>query len=332
MTPQDALIAIGSGLLSALAALTFLSGAPLALGLVYLAPLPLMMAGFARGPRVTAIGVLAGVVATGAIGGLSTAALFGLAQGLPSWAAVRLGLTPQRVDRGGAVANRGGAVANQGSVVDWPPAGIVLSGLTVLGGIFLVFAAIATEDGLSVAVAAQLDTAFSGFASNLAEADRQAMIQALMPLFPGSVAASWVMMAVVNASLAQRALVRIDQAIRPSPVFADLTLPQWMAWPLVGAAGLALTGSATGAGELEYLGRNLAIVLAAPYFFVGLAVFHTLARQVGHSSALLIAFYLVIAISLWAALVVAGVGIVEHWFGLRSRMSAVNPNAGNEDE
>lgn len=318
MTPQDALIAVGSGLLSALAALTFLSGSPLALGLVYLAPLPLMMAGFSRGPKVTVIGALAGVVATGAIGGISTAALFGLAQGLPSWAAVRLGLTPQKVGQGGAI--------------DWPPAGNVLSGLTVLGGVFLVFAAVATEDGLSVVVAAQLGDAFGGFAPNLAETERQAMTQALLPLFPGSVAASWVMMAVVNASLAQRALVRIDQALRPSPAFADLTLPQWMAWPLVGAAGLALTGGAIGAGELEYLGRNLAIVLAAPYFFVGLAVVHTLARQVGHGSALLIAFYLVIAISLWAALVVAGVGIVEHWFGLRSRMSAVNPSAGDEDE
>jgi len=319
MTPQDALIAVCSGLLSALAALTFLSGAPLlALGLVYLAPLPLMMAGFSRGPRVTAIGVLAGVIATGAIGGFSAAALFGLTQGMPSWAAVRLGLTPQK--------------GNQGGAIDWPPAGNVLSGLTILGGIFLVFAAFVAEDGLSVVVAALLGNAFDGLAPYLDKANRQALIQALIPLFPGSVAASWVMMTVVNASLAQRALVRIGQALRPSPVFADLTLPQWLAWPLVGAAGLALVGGAIGAGEVEYIGRNLAIVLAAPYFFVGLAVVHTLVRQVGYGSALLIAFYLVIAISLWAALVVTGVGIVEHWFGLRSRMSTVNPNAGSEDE
>ncbi len=318
MTPQDALIAVGSGLLSALAALTFLSGSPLALGLVYLAPLPLMMAGLSRGSRVTSIGVLAGVVATGAIGGISTASLFGLAQGLPAWAAVRLALTPLKSSPAGTI--------------NWPPAGNVLSGLTMLGAVFLAFTAIAVEDGLSVVVAAQLSEAVGVFAPNLAEAERQAMTYALLPLFPGSVAASWVMMAVINASLAQRALVRIDQALRPSPVFSDLALPQWMAWPLVGAAGLALAGGAMGAGEVEYLGRNLAIVLAAPYFFVGLAVVHTLARQVGHGGALLIAFYLVILVSLWAALVVAGVGIVEHWFGLRSRMSAATPGAGNEDE
>ena len=67
--PKNTLIALGAGVLAALAATAFLSQAPGALMLVYFADLPLFMAGFAFGPQAVAIGGAAGFMAAGLIGG-----------------------------------------------------------------------------------------------------------------------------------------------------------------------------------------------------------------------------------------------------------------------
>ena len=76
------------------------------------------------------------------------------------------------------------------------------------------------------------------------------------------------------------------------------------------------------------------MVLALPYFFLGLAVFHTLARRVSSTKALLVVFYLVIVISIWATLVVAGIGVVEQWYGLRDRIksSPARGDQGDDDD
>ena len=76
--------------------------------------------------------------------------------------------------------------------------------------------------------------------------------------------------------------------------------------------------------DLGYLGRNIAMVFAVPYFLGGLAVVHGLVREVAFSGVLLGTFYLVVIISGWALVVVAGVGIIEQWAGLRSRFTIHN--------
>jgi len=105
--------------------------------------------------------------------------------------------------------------------------------------------------------------------------------------------------------------------LRPSPAYAETTLPQWVSWPLVAAAALSLVGS----GDIQFLGRNLAMVLAVPFFFVGLAVVHALARRVAYKGLILISFYVVLVLSGWAMVAVAGIGIAEQWFGVRNRFA-----------
>ena len=114
--------------------------------------------------------------------------------------------------------------------------------------------------------------------------------------------------------------------LRPSPAYAGLELPQWMTWPLLGSAALALLGS----GEIEYTGRNLAMVLAVPYFFLGLAVIHTWARRLSFTGLILASFYLVLLLSGWVMLVVAGTGMLEQWRGLRKE--APGPDKGGPPE
>ena len=87
--PKETLIAIGAGVLSATLATAFLSRAPGALFLVYLASLPLFMAGLALGPKAGMVSSAVGFMAAGLVGGGLSAGMFGLMQALPAWMIVR---------------------------------------------------------------------------------------------------------------------------------------------------------------------------------------------------------------------------------------------------
>ena len=156
---------------------------------------------------------------------------------------------------------------------------------------------------------------------------RRVLRRRIAHVFPGAVAASWVIMTVVNGVMAQSLVVRMEKNLRSRPQYSAVDLPHWLSWPLVIAAAVALAGS----GEWEYVGRNATLVFATPYFLLGLAVVHTLAKRVTYTGALLMVFYLVIVTSLWATLVVAGIGVVEQWFGLRDRAQTL-PSQTSYDE
>ena len=318
--PREALIAIGAGLMSAVASMAFLGGVPLAVGLVYMAPLPLIMAGLAFGVRATTFGALAGFMATGMFGGGLSAGVFALVHAMPAWMTVRL-----------AMLHRGGQTGENSppAPTDWSSPGDIAAILAAIRAGMLSVAAVMTagDQGMSGLIASHLGEVFRMMAPDMPTEHRGAIAQSLTPLFPGAVAASWVIMAVVNAAIAQGLLVRMGQNLRPSPAYAAVDMPQWLSWPLVAAAAVALAGS----GEWEYAGRNVAMVLAVPYFLLGLAVVHTLARRVAYTGPLLVVFYMIIVVSVWAALIVAGIGVAEQWIGLRDR-SARTPRGGDDDE
>ncbi len=309
--PKDTLIALGAGVLAALAATAFLSRAPGALMLVYFADLPLFMAGFAFGPQAAAIGGAAGFMTAGLIGGGLAAGVFGIMQALPVWLVVRQLL----LQRPAAVAGS----AEPDGQIEWYPIGDMLCWLTFFAAAMLVVMTLTSltgDQGLSVLVSTNLDEILKGLAPHWDEEHRASMVAVIVPMFPGAIGISWLVMTVVNATLAHGILTRLKKILRPSPTYAALDLPQWISWPLVLSALLALLGS----GEMEYTGRNLAMILVVPFFFLGLAVVHTWARRVTYSGMVLTAFYLVLVLSGWATIVVAGVGMAELWVGLRHRM------------
>lgn len=136
------------------------------------------------------------------------------------------------------------------------------------------------------------------------------------PLFPGAVAGMWAILLVFDTVIAQALLARGGRNIRPSPRLRELTLPDWLSWPLVIAAIAALIGP----GDVEYTGRNLAMVLAVPFYFLGLAVLHKMASLVTFSGMLIAMFYMAMFTG-WFILVVAGLGLLEQWVGLKKRLS-----------
>ena len=313
---KETLIAIGAGVLSAVSVMTLFGHIPGAMIFVYLASLPLFMAGLSAGPRAVTIGGGVGFMLAGLLGGVMAAGVFGFMQALPAWLVVKQSLLQRSA----------GAPGDQPK---WYPAGNTLCWLTMLAGALLVVVAVASlsdDRTFSAVVTNNLGRVFKAIAPELDAVERLSMVGVMTPIFPGAVGVSWVLMTIINATLAQGILVRMGHNLRPSPAYAGLELPQWMSWPLLGSAALALLGL----GEIEYTGRNLAMVLAVPYFFLGLAVVHTWARRLSFTGLMLASFYLVLLLSGWVMLVVAGIGMLEQWRGLRGE--APGPAKGGPPE
>jgi hypothetical protein len=146
-----------------------------------------------------------------------------------------------------------------------------------------------------------------------AEIDAAGVFGGWISLFPGLMATSWLLMAVLNAMIAQALAVRFGWNRRPSPDIVTLQLPWWL-WPaLGGAAVLALLG-----GGMGFLGQAMLVVLVMPYGFVGLAVMHTLARRTPRPGLALFAIYGVILLFGWRSLLaVLLLGFVEDRAHLR---------------
>ncbi len=310
---KNTLIAMGGGGLSAIASMIAITGLPGALLFIYLAPLPLMLVGLGLGTTAATMAGLSGFVIVGLLGGIMAAALYLVAHAMPTWLVVRQSLLQ--------IPGRDGAV-------NWYPAGYILCWLASFGAVVMLSAAVVTiggSGGLETSVGEYLKYVFENMAPMMSASDRQSVALMMTPLFPGMAAISWLSMVVLNATLAQSILSRGKRNLRPSPSLANLRLPDWISWMLVASAIIALLK----VGDMEYLGRNMATILAVPFFFLGLAVVHDIARHVAFPGALLLAFYLVIFFSGWALLVVAGVGVIEQWVGLRRYFSDVAPKAGD---
>jgi hypothetical protein len=136
-----------------------------------------------------------------------------------------------------------------------------------------------------------------------------------MFLFPGLMAASWLVMVVVNGVLAQALAVRLGWNRRPSPALSELELPGWL-WPAIGIAALL---AVIGDGGIGFLGRALLIVLVVPYLFLGLAVIHALARRWPHRRLALGLFYVSVTLLGWPLLAVLLLGFVEDFAHVRQR-------------
>ncbi len=305
------LIAFAGGGASAIMSMAFLTGSPSFLILANAAPLPLFLVGLSLGASAGTIAGVAGLVFAALTGGFLAAATFGLVYAVPTLLALRQTLLRYQMPNGQVV---------------WYPPGSALAWLAALAaGAMLVGAMVAMGSGVSPSGAIEdyLHQMFLAVAPTLPDANRVEMVGMVLPVAAGISMAWWVGLIILNGLIAQAMLKRMGRNLRPSPSFASLDLPDWLSWPLVASAALTLAGS----GDLEYIGRNLAIVLAAPFFFLGLAVVHLAVRRTPSPTGLLAVFYFVIVLSSLAQLAVAGLGVVEKWVGIRHRLAGPQPPA-----
>lgn len=301
-------IALGGGA-SAILSIAFVTGSPAMLFLANLAPLPLFIVGLGFGPLAGTLAILIGLALSGILGGLLAAGMFGLVHAVPSWLAFRQALMRRTAADG---------------TVTWYPLGAVLCWLTAFAASLLVVAALVSHgygDSFRDSVSWYLEQVVRVLLPVVSDTERNRVLTALVPFFPGTAVVSWLAVIAGNGLLALAILAKSGRNLRPKPTSRDVVLPDWMSWLMVGAAAVALLGS----GDLEYIGRNLAMITAVPFFVLGVAVVHVLAGRVPGSKPLLVAFYLVFFMFDWARMAVVGLGLIEQWVGVRRRFAATSP-------
>ena len=117
------LIAIAAGCASALMFASIISGALISVLLLYLAPLPLMVAALGWGPLCATIGGIAAAIGLGAIFGLPYCIAFAVTVALPAWWLGHLALLGRPIADSDVSPQRRGAGR---AVLEWYPVGRIL--------------------------------------------------------------------------------------------------------------------------------------------------------------------------------------------------------------
>ncbi|TDI55885.1 MAG: DUF2232 domain-containing protein, partial [Alphaproteobacteria bacterium] len=305
---KNVLIAIAGGLLTALLYLSTETGSPATLVFAYFTLLPLFMVGLAKGVAAAAISGTVAVVVTGVAAKFTGAAMFALAYAVPAVVMVRMALLNRQTPEGPA---------------EWYPAGRIMSWLTAYGAAALIaFAVIAGDSpaGMEATFREGIETSLEGLAGG-EDATRPAAIAAqVAPHFPALIITSWLIMVAINVSLAQRFIRRLGWNLRPSPRMSAFELPNWLA---IALAISVLAWLAGGQGAPGFVGWNLTLVFSVPYFFMGLTVIHTLSRPWPARTPALVIFYLFLIIFRWPVALIAALGLVDQWAGLRQRIGGM---------
>ncbi len=315
---RSTLIALGAGIASALFWLTGLLGP--------IASLPLFMAGLGLGTQAATLACASGFFLIWLVGmliggaGALLAGIYGLVYAVPALVVMRQTLLRRKSSTGPTI---------------WYAAGGIVSTLTAFFmGLLVLGACIMWTQGLGVGetLSTQLAGVIEAVKTEWTEAESQSLfgrtlllLPELVPFLPGLFITSWLLMTLVNAGFAQALLTRFGRNLRPKGSLREVNLPMWMSWLLVISAAVALAGP----GDLGYIGRNLALVAAASFFIVGLSLAHLWAQRLPSPGMALTVFYLVLLLLLGPAfLLVAGIGIIDQWFGLRHKLGA----PGNDQE
>jgi len=306
--PRFALIALGAGTVSALLHFAAMSSWMFGIPLALFTQLPLFLVGLGYGTRAVAYAGGAGVVLTGLIAGLFAALNFAVVDAVPVALVVFQALRSRTGPDG---------------EVDWYPLGSLVMWLTVYAAAVLVLASIllsGAEGGMEGVLRDLFVDTRQDLTGTPVNPQIEATIDALVPMLPGFALTMWMLVVAVNGALAQTILVRNGRNLRPSPDLAGLALPNWMTIAVAAACVVAFLGPDT----LDFIGQNLALVLAVPFFFSSLALVHMLVRRSTNRGVILVLFYALLVFSLmmmeWRAIVpVAALGLISHLANLRRR-------------
>jgi len=314
------LIGLAAGAASALMFVSIISGALISLLLLYLAPLPLMVAAIGWGPLAAAIGGIAASVCIGAIFGLPLCIAFAIGVVLPGWWLGHLVLLGRPVAAGAASGNGAAPVEPD---IEWYPVGRIL--LWIAG-----FAALTTFAALlsiGTDAATITDTLRRGLTSFLNPANNeplpaelQRLIDPLVSLAPVAAAAVAVPTLTLNLWLAAKITATSGRLRRPWPDLRTVTLPPMTLAALCVALAFCFTG-----GLPALLAKVIASALMLAYAFTGFAVLHTLTLTFKSRAFWLGSTYVMVVMFSWPVLLIAVLGLADAVFGLRIRYLRSRP-------
>ena len=315
-------LAVGAGALGAALLVAFFKGS--LLGVLFgamLSPLPLAMVALGLGPMFLPLAVVSGAVTVTVLtGSFLLAAIYLVVDAAP--VAV--------IARYARASNIGAAPSGEtiGKTVAIMTVGAVI---LMAAGLFGMSSDAATAGGIEALMRARLNEmlAAAPAAANTGGVDlaaaRAELVRKLAGFLPGAAAWNWSLRVLVSAALGQLMLKRMGLALVTTPAYRRFAVPTWSLLLFAGAAGVALALK----GDAGFIAGNAAVALCLVPVFQGLAVVHSLAGRLGYPRLALAGFYVfALRFSAVFLIVLITVGVVEHFFKLRSRFA--DPQSGGE--
>lgn len=304
-------IALAAGLASALMFASIISGAPISLLLIVLAPLPLMVVGLAWGPLSAAVGGVAAIIVIASLFGLPYSLALVVANALPAFWLAHLVLLGRPL----ATA----APAGSDQATEWYPIGRVLIWIVILAAIITTATLLTMgSDGPTIQ-----NTLRKGWVDALDQTGlslNDSTIDALVTVTPLGTEIAVVMMLTFNLWLAAKIASTSGRLHRPWPDLKSTALPAMTIAALFAAVTCCFSG-----GLLAILAQVLTAGLSMAYAMTGFAVLHTLTLAMKSRALWLGCVYAVVAGFAWALLAVALLGVADAVFGLRQRYLRERP-------
>ncbi|WP_426413824.1 DUF2232 domain-containing protein [Bradyrhizobium ganzhouense] len=304
------LIALIAGAASALMFASIMSGALISLVLVYLAPLPLMLAAIAWGPF---CGALGGLVATLVIAGALSPSLalgYGLAFALPAWWLGHLAMLGRHV--AGGIASADAALPQ----VEWYPLGRILLWIAALATLLTAGSLYSLGSDAS-AISDAMRRGFAKILSMVSETtitESDPRVGLMVAVIPVLVAASQMATLTLNLWLAAKVAAVSGRLHRPWPDLSGTSLPPMTLVALCVALAFSFFSGMTG-----ILAVVVTTVLMMAYALVGFAVLHTVTRGLANRGIWLAAAYAIVFMFSVSLILLTALGLADAVFGFRER-------------
>lgn len=309
---QILLISLGAGAASALLFAAVSSGSLLAVGLFYLAPLPILLAGMAWSHFAGASAAAIAALVLGVLLGPWFAFSFLIGVGLPAAILAYLALLarPEPSAPGG---------------LDWYPAGrlVLAAAIIAASTVTLIIPAFgwdfeSYQAGLRSAIErvfrAQLGLAAGAPLRMQNGADPARLIDLLVAILPPMAALLMMLTNLANLWFAARIARSSGRLKRPWPDIPAMTLPT--ATSIALAAALALSFMS---GMIALVAAVFSATLFMAYAFVGLAVLHSITAGLAIRSFIIGAVWALVLVLGWPLVLAAILGLVDSAIGLRGR-------------
>jgi len=306
-------IAIAAGCASALMFASIISGALISLPLLYLAPLPLMVAALGWGPLAATIGGIAAALSVGALFGVAHCVDFALTVALPAWWLGHLVLLGRATD----TASNGAAPASP--VLEWYPIGRILLWIAVLS-VMTTMAALLMLGSDAEAINSALRELFQQLVHNIPVQDGDAtanfdrFIDRLTKITPAIVAFAAMTRLILNLWLAAKITQTSGRLQRPWPDLRSIALPPMTLVAFCVAVAFCFVG-----GLLGMVARVVTAALLIDYALIGFAVLHTVTLSLNGRAFWLACAYSAVLLFGGLLLPVALLGLADAVFGFRQR-------------
>jgi hypothetical protein len=291
------LIALAAGCASALMFASMISGVLISILLIYLAPLPLMVAALGWGPLCATIGGIGAATVLGAIFGLPYCIIFVVTVALPAWWLGHLALLGRPVTRDVSPAN---GTAPAAPAMEWYPVGRILLWIAGFATLITMVALVAFGTDIT--------------AITVATGEIEQLADALATITPAAAAMVFMITLTLNLWLAAKITATSGRLHRPWPDLKSAALPPLTLAALCAAIAFCFVG-----GLLAILAQIITTALMMAYALTGLAVLHTVTLAIKSRALWLGCTYAIVVLFVWPVLAMAVLGLAEALFGLRRR-------------